>query len=342
MIFDTAPTGHTLRLIRMPELMEAWIRALTRSRRAMLGVEGDDKDDPILRVAARSLRAAAGAARAADRRPHDRVRAGADSRAAADRGNGARAGAARRDRREGRRPGGEPRAARTRRPTRSCRHAARRSAIYLDEIAARFADRPRVYLPQFPRDVYGLASLGPMAEALAAATGVPRMTIAKPQPGDYAPFYQAYIDDAAAAGDDALAISRRPEARARRHGDVARSQGRPPLRRGQVDGGRGHRPHGRRRARVRLSPAAHRPRPTPRRWPGSTRTPSSCDAGFERRRWPASSPSCAPCATSTLPLIRSLDAGALDRAGTASDKRVTARGAGLAHRRPLRSTTPPS
>ena len=48
-IFDTAPTGHTLRLIRMPELMEAWVRALSRSRRAMLGVDGDDKEDPILK-----------------------------------------------------------------------------------------------------------------------------------------------------------------------------------------------------------------------------------------------------------------------------------------------------
>ncbi len=47
-IFDTAPTGHTLRLIRMPELMEAWIKALSRSRRAMLGVEQDDKQDPIM------------------------------------------------------------------------------------------------------------------------------------------------------------------------------------------------------------------------------------------------------------------------------------------------------
>jgi arsenite-transporting ATPase len=47
-VFDTAPTGHTLRLIRMPELMEAWIKALSRSRRAMLGVEQDDKQDPIM------------------------------------------------------------------------------------------------------------------------------------------------------------------------------------------------------------------------------------------------------------------------------------------------------
>jgi arsenite/tail-anchored protein-transporting ATPase len=47
-VFDTAPTGHTLRLIRMPELMEAWIKALSRSRRAMLGVEQDDRQDPIM------------------------------------------------------------------------------------------------------------------------------------------------------------------------------------------------------------------------------------------------------------------------------------------------------
>jgi arsenite/tail-anchored protein-transporting ATPase len=47
-IFDTAPTGHTLRLIRMPELMEAWIRALSRSRRAMLGIEQDDAADPVM------------------------------------------------------------------------------------------------------------------------------------------------------------------------------------------------------------------------------------------------------------------------------------------------------
>jgi arsenite-transporting ATPase len=48
LVFDTEPTGHTLRLIRMPELMEAWIRALSRSRRAMLGVDQDDKNDPIM------------------------------------------------------------------------------------------------------------------------------------------------------------------------------------------------------------------------------------------------------------------------------------------------------
>jgi arsenite/tail-anchored protein-transporting ATPase len=47
-IFDTAPTGHTLRLIRMPELMEAWIRALSRSRQAMMGIEQNDATDPVM------------------------------------------------------------------------------------------------------------------------------------------------------------------------------------------------------------------------------------------------------------------------------------------------------
>jgi arsenite-transporting ATPase len=47
-VFDTAPTGHTLRLVRMPELMDAWLRALSRSRRAMLGIDQDDRTDPIM------------------------------------------------------------------------------------------------------------------------------------------------------------------------------------------------------------------------------------------------------------------------------------------------------
>ena len=71
-VFDTAPTGHTLRLIRMPELMEAWIKALSRSRRAMLGVEQDDQAGPDHDVAQRAARAAADAARAAGERPDHR------------------------------------------------------------------------------------------------------------------------------------------------------------------------------------------------------------------------------------------------------------------------------
>ena len=172
-IFDTAPTGHTLRLIRMPELMEAWIKALTRSRRAMLGVEGDDKDDPILvslrdrfeRLQALRARLIGGRTTAfvlvliPERLPIEET-----ARALAQLDE------------TGVKIGGLVVNRVLPEHTTDAFLTARRAQerVYLDEIATRFADRPRVYLPQFPRDVYGLASLGPIADALAAATGAPR------------------------------------------------------------------------------------------------------------------------------------------------------------------------
>ncbi len=169
-IFDTAPTGHTLRLIRMPELMEAWIRALTRSRRAMLGVEGDDQDDPILvslrdrfeRLQALRARLIGGRTTAfvlvliPERLPIEET-----SRALAQLDE------------TGVKIGGLVVNRVLPEHTTDAFLTERRAQerVYLDEIATRFGDRPRVYLPQFPRDVYGLASLGPIADALAAATG---------------------------------------------------------------------------------------------------------------------------------------------------------------------------
>ncbi len=56
-VFDTAPTGHTVQLLRMPEVMETWIRALVKHRRALVeidrGTENQDEavsssDDPVL------------------------------------------------------------------------------------------------------------------------------------------------------------------------------------------------------------------------------------------------------------------------------------------------------
>ena len=55
-VFDTAPTGHTLRLLRMPDATTAWIRALVKHRRAMLDIDrGSDAPetetalvDPVL------------------------------------------------------------------------------------------------------------------------------------------------------------------------------------------------------------------------------------------------------------------------------------------------------
>ena len=53
-IFDTAPTGHTLRLLRMPELMSSWIEALSKRRKNLVTLgrnieRGESQEpDPIL------------------------------------------------------------------------------------------------------------------------------------------------------------------------------------------------------------------------------------------------------------------------------------------------------
>src|SRR5437879_1821797 len=53
-VFDTAPTGHTMRLLRMPELMSSWIAALSKRRKNLITLnrnidqEGSGEPDPIL------------------------------------------------------------------------------------------------------------------------------------------------------------------------------------------------------------------------------------------------------------------------------------------------------
>lgn len=157
-IFDTAPTGHTLRLIRMPELMEAWIRALSRSRRAMLGVEQDDKTDPIMMSLGerlerlREMRARLVSGRTTgfvlvlipERLPiEETVRALSQLEE-----SGVRVGGLVINR-------VLPETSSD--PFLTSRRNQER--IYLQEIAARFAGQPRVHIPQLERDVYGLASL---------------------------------------------------------------------------------------------------------------------------------------------------------------------------------------
>ena len=165
LVFDTAPTGHTLRLIRMPELMEAWIRALSRSRRAMLGVDQDDKNDPIMMSLGdrlerlREFRARLLSPRVtafvlvlnAERLPIEET---ARALAQLDEA-GVRVGALIVNRVLP--PSSVD-------PFLIARQAQER--VYLDEIDSRFADVPRLRVPQLPRDVHGIETLQTIAAAL--------------------------------------------------------------------------------------------------------------------------------------------------------------------------------
>jgi arsenite-transporting ATPase len=51
-VFDTAPTGHTLQLLRMPDAMTTWIHALVKHRRALLEIDSGGGDSPVTPIAA--------------------------------------------------------------------------------------------------------------------------------------------------------------------------------------------------------------------------------------------------------------------------------------------------
>lgn len=164
-VFDTAPTGHTLRLIRMPELMETWIKALSRSRRAMLGVEQNDQQDPIMITLGerlerlRLLRARLVSGRTTgfvlvlipERLPIEET-----SRAIEQLDEvGVKVGGLVLNR-------VLPEA--TTDPFLSARR--RQERVYLDEIDRRFASHPIVRMPQFESDVYGMAALDRISRLL--------------------------------------------------------------------------------------------------------------------------------------------------------------------------------
>ena len=96
-VFDTAPTGHALRLLRLPELMSSWVEALARRRREAVEAQaqrgGSERGRRGRRPGARHPRGAhvapARRPRGTDARRPRRVRAGPDPGAAADRGVGA-------------------------------------------------------------------------------------------------------------------------------------------------------------------------------------------------------------------------------------------------------------
>jgi len=164
-IFDTAPTGHTLRLIRMPELLEAWIRALSRSRRAMLGIEQDDTTDPVMMSLSdrlenlREFRARLLSPRVcafvlvlvAERLPIEETARAMEQLDEA----GVTIGGLVVNRVL---PDTSPD------PFLRARHE--QEQIYLDEIDRRFKSRSRVRLPQLPSDVHGLTTLEQIAGRL--------------------------------------------------------------------------------------------------------------------------------------------------------------------------------
>jgi arsenite/tail-anchored protein-transporting ATPase len=76
LVIDTAPTGHTLRLLALPELMGAWVSGLVQVRqeaagmermlRNMAGRDGPSEDPLLVRLRARQARYAAARTRLAD------------------------------------------------------------------------------------------------------------------------------------------------------------------------------------------------------------------------------------------------------------------------------------
>jgi arsenite-transporting ATPase len=165
-VFDTAPTGHTLRLIRMPELMEAWIRALSKSRHAMLGIEQDDATDPVMLKLAerlenlREFRARLLSPRisafvlvlVAERLPIEETARAIEQLKEA----GVTIGGLVVNRVL---PDSSPD------PFLRSRHA--QEVIYLDEIEKRFKSFARVRVPQLPSDVHGVTTLELLAGHLA-------------------------------------------------------------------------------------------------------------------------------------------------------------------------------
>jgi arsenite-transporting ATPase len=172
-VFDTAPTGHTLQLLRMPDAMTTWIQALVKHRKALLEIDlGSEEQreaaasaDPVLAaLERRHQRLTDLRARVTDRGHTsfvlvtipERLAIDETARAAtllADTGLDIGALIVNRVLPEG--LSGSFYAARKEQE----RH-------YLDEIARRFPRPARHVVRQLPRDVYGLESLAAISDEL--------------------------------------------------------------------------------------------------------------------------------------------------------------------------------
>ncbi|MBX7184935.1 MAG: ArsA family ATPase [Vicinamibacteria bacterium] len=163
-VFDTAPTGHTLRLLQSPDLLVTWVGALTKARRAMLPPV-QDEPDPVLTALERrqdrleEVRARMMSPRTtafilvtiAERLPIEEAFRSLESLA----GSGIEIGQVIVNRVLPPHAAGEFYEARIRQET-----------VYLDEIDRRFAKLPRVRIPQLDSDIHGLATLERVSELL--------------------------------------------------------------------------------------------------------------------------------------------------------------------------------
>ena len=172
-VLDTAPTGHTLQLLRMPDAITTWIQALVRHRRAMLEIDRGAEQtaeaaaaaDPVLAALERRHERLAQLRRIMTDRSRtsfvfvmipERLAIEETARAAeqlADTGVDVAGLVVNRvlpDGLEGA----------------FYRSRKAQEEIYLKEIDRRFARLPRVLVRQLPRDVYGLESLALVSDQL--------------------------------------------------------------------------------------------------------------------------------------------------------------------------------
>lgn len=182
-VFDTAPSGHTLQLLRMPDAMTTWIQALVKHRRAMLEIDRGADDETAVaspKSPASSPQTSADPIVAALERRHERLSllrdrvtdrsqtafvlvtiperlAIEETVRAADllEKTGIDVGALVVNRILPEGLTGEFYASRK-----------AQEAAYRAEIARRFARVPRVDVQQLPRDVYGLGPLGLISDQL--------------------------------------------------------------------------------------------------------------------------------------------------------------------------------
>jgi arsenite-transporting ATPase len=178
-VLDTAPTGHTLQLLRMPDAITTWIQALVRHRRAMLEIDRGAEQtaeaaaaaDPVLAALERRHERLAQLRRIMTDRSRtsfvfvmipERLAIEETARAAeqlADTGVDVAGLVVNRvlpDGLEGA----------------FYRSRKAQEETYLKEIDRRFARLPRVRVRQLPRDVYGLESLALVSDQLVSTQRV--------------------------------------------------------------------------------------------------------------------------------------------------------------------------